>query len=69
MSAWAFLTVIEDFGRAFVVDLGLSESVLLGGLGGFFLAGAVVVVEAVLRLLGLSWSLVGLLLVARPDLN
>ena len=59
MSAWAFLTVIEDFGRAFVVDLGLSESVLLGGLGGFFLAGAVVVVDAVGRGLGLLQFIVG----------
>ena len=61
MSAWAFLTVIEDFGRAFVVDLGLSESVLLGGLGGFFLAGAVVVVDAVAvgRGLGLLQFIVG----------
>ena len=59
MSAWAFLTVIEDFGRAFVVDLGLSESVLLGGLGGFFLFGAVVVVDAVGRGLGLLQFIVG----------
>jgi len=29
--------VIEDLGRVLVVDLGLRESVLLGGLGGFFL--------------------------------
>ena len=55
-----FLVVIEDFGRAFVVDLGFSESVLLGGLGGFFLAEAVaVVVVAVGRGLGLLQFIVG----------
>ena len=41
------------------MDLGLSESVLLGGLGGFFLAGAVVVVDAVGRGLGLLQFIVG----------
>ena len=55
MSAWVFLVVMEDFGRAFVVDLGFRESVLLGGLGGFFLAEAV----AVGRGLGLLQFIVG----------
>ena len=58
MSAWEFLDVIEDFGRAFVVDLGFSESVLLGGLGGFFLAFADAV-DAVGRGLGLLQFIVG----------
>lgn len=57
MSTWAFLDVIEDLGRAFVVDLGFSESVLLGGLGGFFLA--VAAVPAVGRGLGLLQFIVG----------
>ena len=55
MSAWVFLVVMEDFGRAFVVDLGFSESVLLGGLSGFFLAEDV----AVGRGLGLLQFIVG----------
>ena len=56
-----FLDVNEDFGRAFAVDLGLRESVLLGGLGGFFLAvDAVVAVVAVVgRGLGLPQVIVG----------
>jgi len=37
MSDLLLWLVIEDLGRVLVVDLGLRESVLLGGLGGFFL--------------------------------
>lgn len=64
MSALEFLDVNEDFGRAFVVDLGLRESVLLGGLGGFFLAveavdDVVAVVAVVGRGLGLPQVIVG----------
>ena len=61
MSALEFLDVNEDFGRAFAVDLGLRESVLLGGLGGFFLAVDAVdaLVAFVGRGLGLPQVIVG----------